>query len=275
MDYEKAHAHLEDYLDHLSQCERTPAFSQERRKALGKLNTLAWSVNSILSNLTPDHGRISGTSMNSHKTAKMTVARAAHLIDASLRTMEEPGLPIEAFEGIIAGTARKHWDAGRYRNAVSDAATRVNSYTQQRIGRYDISDKALMAEAFSEKPPEPGAPRLWCPENKTSLTVRSQQEGAKLFAMGAFAAIRNPAHHLTGEWLPAIAFEYLAAFSIVARWVRCWDVVCHPDDVTDFFRQQPKRFSRSGEEPRFVLVASADNPGTVRTASTTPKSKSC
>lgn len=274
MDYEKADDDLRDYLDHLAQCEKTPPFSQERRKALGKLNVLAWSVNRILSNLSPDHGQISAKSMNSHKAAKRMVERATQLIGASQRAMEEPGLPIEAFEGIISHTAREHWEAGRYRNAVRDAATRVNSYTQQRIGRHDISDKDLMAQAFSEKPPEPGAPRLWCPGNKASLTVRSQQEGAKLFAMGAFAAIRNPAHHLTGEWLPAIAFEYLAAFSIVARWVRCWDVVCHPDDVADFFRQQPKIFSRQGEEPRYVLVASADNPGTVSTVSTTPKSKS-
>ena len=82
-----------------------------------------------------------------------------------------------------------------------------------------------MAQAFSDKDPKPGEPRLRCPGDSTSMTVRSQQQGAQLFAMGTFQAIRNPAHHLTGDWNPITAFEYLAALSTVARWVTGWNLV--------------------------------------------------
>ena len=57
-----------------------------------------------------------------------------------------------------------------------------------------------------------------------SETVRSQQEGARAFAIGTFQAIRNPAHHLTGDWNPALGFQHLAALSQVAYWFRNWDV---------------------------------------------------
>jgi hypothetical protein len=36
-------------------------------------------------------------------------------------------------------------------------------------------------------------------------------------AQGCFQAIRNPAHHLTGDWNPVTAAEQLATLSLVAR----------------------------------------------------------
>jgi hypothetical protein len=81
-----------------------------------------------------------------------------------------------------------------------------------------------MAQAFSDKPPEQGKPRLRCPGDQQSMTVRSMQQGALLMAQGCFQAIRNPAHHLTGDWNPVTAAEQLATLSVVARWVRHWDL---------------------------------------------------
>jgi hypothetical protein len=49
-----------------------------------------------------------------------------------------------------------------------------------------------------------------------------------LFSMGCYAAFRNPAQHLTGDWNPRTAFQHLAAFSIVAQWVQDWQVVVVP-----------------------------------------------
>ncbi len=37
--------------------------------------------------------------------------------------------------------------------AVSDAATSLNSFTQNRLGRHDISDEDLMGEAFTDRDP--------------------------------------------------------------------------------------------------------------------------
>jgi hypothetical protein len=81
-----------------------------------------------------------------------------------------------------------------------------------------------MAHAFSEDDPKPGDKRLRCPGDPKTESVRSQQQGAKLFAMGCYAAFRNPANHLSGDWNPVTAFQHLAAFSIVAAWVRNWRI---------------------------------------------------
>lgn len=107
---------------------------------------------------------------------------------------------------------------------VNDAATHLNTFVQSRIGRDDISDKDLMAQAFSDKPPEEGKARLRCPGNPVNETVRSQQEGARSFSIGVFQAIRNPAHHLTGDWNPSLAFHHLVALSQVAYWFRHWSI---------------------------------------------------
>ncbi len=117
------------------------------------------------------------------------------------------------------------WGVGKYRQAVNDAATSLNSFAQSRIARYDISDKDLMAQAFSEKAPEPGKPRLRCPGDPGTETIKSLQDGARAFAVGTFQAIRNPAHHLTGDWNPVTAFHHLVALSQVAHWFRDWNVV--------------------------------------------------
>jgi Protein of unknown function (Hypoth_ymh) len=53
-------------------------------------------------------------------------------------------------------------------------------------------------------------------------------------AMGTFQAIRNPAHHLTGDWNPITAFEYLAALSTVARWVTGWNLVQYVPPPIDY-----------------------------------------
>jgi uncharacterized protein (TIGR02391 family) len=116
------------------------------------------------------------------------------------------------------------WDKGNYRHAVADAATNISNFTQNRLGRHDISDRELMAQAFSDKPPEYGKPRLRCPGKRSSETSKSLQQGAALFAMGTFQAIRNPAHHSTGDGEPIAAFEDLVALSKVARWVTEWHV---------------------------------------------------
>jgi hypothetical protein len=54
-----------------------------------------------------------------------------------------------------------------------------------------------------------------------------------LFSMGCYTACRNPAQHLTGDWNPHTAFQYLAAFSIVAQWVQNWRLVTVPPVFVD------------------------------------------
>ena len=63
---------------------------------------------------------------------------------------------------VIADAALPLWEVGKYRQAVNDAATSLNQFAQQQLGRRDISDRKLMTEAFSDDPPQPGKPRLRC-----------------------------------------------------------------------------------------------------------------
>src|SRR6202007_235996 len=114
--------------------------------------------------------------------------------------------PMSALDPVVSEAALPLWLAGKYRQAVNDAATSLNVYAQGRIGRHDISDQNLMAQAFSEKDPEAGKPRLRCPGNPETETVKSQMDGARVFAIGTFQAIRNPAHHLTGGLDPDPGF---------------------------------------------------------------------
>jgi hypothetical protein len=63
---------------------------------------------------------------------------------------------------------------------------------------------------------------------------RSQQEGARAFAIGTFQAIRNPAHHLTGDWNPVTAFHHLTALSQIAHWFREWNIERYIPPPPDF-----------------------------------------
>jgi hypothetical protein len=116
----------------------------------------------------------------------------------------------------------------------------VNDFAQRRLGRHDISGKDLMAQAFTTKEPEQGKKRLRCPGNPKSETIRSQQEGAIAFASGSMQLIRNPAHHLNGDWNPVTAFEHLAALSIIARQIESWNLDWYipPVDFSALTRQE-------------------------------------
>ena len=145
-------------------------------------------------------------------------------LDEHERTGGGPAFPLSLLDPVISEVATPLWNATKFRQAVNDAATGLNRFSQDQVGRHDISDKALMAEVFSDKDPERDKPRLRCPGDHASETVRSQQEGARAYAIGTFQAIRNPAHHLPGDWNPVTAFHHLASLSQVAQWFRNWDV---------------------------------------------------
>ena len=70
-----------------------------------------------------------------------------------------------------------------------------------------------------------------------------------LFSMGCYAALRNPAQHLTGDRNPHTAFQHLAAFSIVAEWVQNWSLVTVPPVIVDVaaLAQQMQAASRSAK----------------------------
>lgn len=117
---------------------------------------------------------------------------------------------------------RSYWNTGHHHQAVMQAAIRVNAETQAKLSRMDVSETALFNEAFSLDNPKPGASRLRLAADDGSSTYKNLHRGARAFAEGLYAAIRNPGMHTPhasagGE--EQLALEQLAAFSLLARWV--------------------------------------------------------
>lgn len=112
------------------------------------------------------------------------------------------------------------WRSGHFREAVEGAIRKLNAETQNKLGRRDVSETDLFNQAFSEQVPAAGKPRLYRMMNDGSSTFKSVQRGARMFAEGVFAGIRNPLAHEADQEMPEQqALEYLAALSVLARWV--------------------------------------------------------
>ncbi len=68
--------------------------------------------------------------------------------------------------------------------------------------------------------PKPEAARLRLAQDDGSKTYENVHRGARTFAEGLYAAIRNPGMHTpTAGGEEQLALEQLAAFSLLARWV--------------------------------------------------------
>jgi hypothetical protein len=228
MDYGQAISVLSEHKQLIAEAGQTGWLTQARKAAVDRLNEHSPAVDAILRHFKLPG--ISGKILGSHRQAEWAINRALRLLTAgqsmaqAAERLGQPALLMGVLHPVVYTVARPLWDTGNFRHAVADAATNVSQSTQRRLKRYDVSDRALMAEVFSDKDPERGKSRLRCPGKRNSETVKSMQEGAKLFAMGTFHAVRNPAHHSIGDGEPVAAFEDLAALSKVARWVEDWYV---------------------------------------------------
>ena len=221
---------LTRYVELVHEAARAPMWTKERKAAREAANEFLPIVNKLLRSLAPDMETIEAYTVGSHVAALPMLDRARDLLEAweEIDRHEWTGggaaFPLSLLDPVISEVAVPLWKTTKFRQAVNDAATSLNKFAQEQIGRNDISDKALMGEVFSDKSPEQGKSRLRCPGDQGSETVRSQQEGARAYAIGAFQAIRNPAHHLPGDWNPVTAFHHLASLSQVAQWFRDWDI---------------------------------------------------
>lgn len=116
--------------------------------------------------------------------------------------------------------AKSLWQSGHYREAVEGAIRKLNAEAQNKVGRRDISETDLFKQAFSLDEPKAGKSRLRRMQDDGSDTYKSVQRGAMTFAEGVFAGIRNPlSHEAEQELSEQEALEYLAALSVLARWV--------------------------------------------------------
>ena len=130
-----------------------------------------------------------------------------------------PAMNADSLHAVVWGSAADLWSNNHYAAAVQRAATQVNADVQFRVGRYDVSDKDLMSQAFSLARAEPGKPRLRWPGNDEDLNVKAMRTGLLNFSQGVFAGIRNLVTHSTDELQQQVAFEYLATLSTLVRWI--------------------------------------------------------
>ncbi|MEG8036452.1 TIGR02391 family protein [Sphingomonas sp. LR61] len=138
-----------------------------------------------------------------------------------------PAVSAEATHPLVWGAARAMWRDGHYRQAVAGAAEALVGQLKSRTGRSGISETALWQEAFSERAPETGKPRLRWPGDPTDRTVRSMNDGLRSITAGVQMTIRNPAAHETEQWTLVEASERLAVLSLIARWLE----TCVIDEV--------------------------------------------
>lgn len=133
-----------------------------------------------------------------------------------------PTLSASTMHTGVWDAAKNLWRNGHFGEAVNAAARSVNARLQDKVNRRDISEVKLVSECFSLEPPKPGVPRLRLMSNDGSDTYKNLHAGALAFGQGCFKAIRNVLAHEYGplaEPPEEEALHYLAAFSILARWI--------------------------------------------------------
>jgi uncharacterized protein (TIGR02391 family) len=163
--------------------------------------------------------------------AQRLLARLEHLEEVNTRLGGEdqsPRITASSLHHLIWGAAETQWTLGQRHEAVLAAAKAVNSQLQARVKRRDVSEADLVKQAFSEKDPEPGKPRLRFNSIEDEQTRESMRGGTLEFGSGCFRAIRNPVGHLPNDEIEMTeqeALERLAALSLLARFIDDADVV--------------------------------------------------
>ena len=122
------------------------------------------------------------------------------------------------------GAAKSAWNSNQFEDAVDAAARNVNSQLRAKLGRRDIGEGDLVANAFSQKPADENNPRLRLPlpANTADATAKALYAGISQLAQGLYSAVRNPlAHEAPGHSsiTEQGALESLAAFSLLAGWI--------------------------------------------------------
>lgn len=133
-----------------------------------------------------------------------------------------PRISAASLHPLIWRAAEAQWSTGHRHEAVLAAAKAVNSHLQSKVGRRDLSEADLVRQAFSEKDPQPGHPRLRFKAVLDDQTRASMRQGVSDFGAGCFSAIRNPLGHRPNEEVELdeqTALERLAALSLLVRWI--------------------------------------------------------
>lgn len=119
----------------------------------------------------------------------------------------------------IRDAAITRWNVGHYGDAVTVAAQLLSSRTQQRVLRFDLSERKLMQEVFGPDEPKPGTARLRFFNEPDEPTRRSRLDSARGLGDACYGIRNVAAHHADLGWTPIQAFGYLMMFSVLASWI--------------------------------------------------------
>jgi len=210
---------------------RTYQAATTQRASESEVAGRAYIVEQILDRVTPDWRNIPDPRNEDVKAAfrwehlRLCASRGLVALERSQELNRKlgdgaPQISTSSLHPWVWSGAKALWDSGHYRSAVEDAAKKVNAETQNKLGRRDVSETALFNQAFTLDVATAGKPLLRRMPPDASDTYKSMQCGAMVLAEGIYAGIRNPITHSDPTDLDQqTALEYLAALSVLARWV--------------------------------------------------------
>ncbi|HJT90647.1 MAG TPA: TIGR02391 family protein [Mycobacterium sp.] len=112
-----------------------------------------------------------------------------------------------------------------HREAVLAASGALVHHVKQLTRMVEVDETNVGQLAFSSADPQPGRPRLRWTGDPKNQTVRSMNEGLRLYAPALQLAIRNPLAHDPTEITAQQGAERLSALSLLAQWVEACDLV--------------------------------------------------
>lgn len=130
------------------------------------------------------------------------------------RTRAEPvpdAHPLAGLHPLIVDSCGELWEAGHRREAISRAAVVLLDAVREASGLADLDTEPLMSQAF-----RPEDPQIIVADLRTK-NGQNIQRGTHFIAMGANAAIRNPAAHSSFHPDVDQAREQLTVLSFLAR----------------------------------------------------------
>jgi hypothetical protein len=110
-----------------------------------------------------------------------------------------PQLDAEQLHPLIWQAASAQWSTGHHHESVLASAKAVNSLLQTKLHRRDLSEVKLVRDAFTDRDPTIGKPRLRFDAIEDEQTRESMCDGVMNFGAGCFMAIRNPVGHLPND----------------------------------------------------------------------------
>jgi hypothetical protein len=134
MNREEAFRHVTEYWELVRKGHRLPLLSGDRRAVMGAVNERLPTVNKILHGLGPDLRLIRASRASGHLDAWPRVERALRILSSweAMTSMQEsagePVLPMSVLDPVISEVALPLWQAGKYRQAVNDAATNLSTF---------------------------------------------------------------------------------------------------------------------------------------------------